>query len=73
MTLVLMQMLINNNIYIYKRIAGSRQNADYTSETIPKCLEDIKNEFLPQCKTSKKYNIPTTTIINKVKMHLLYW
>lgn len=51
----------------YKRVIGSRPYADYSTEILEKCLEDIRCKRLSQRVAAKQYGIPRSTIINKLK------
>jgi hypothetical protein len=51
----------------YKRKPGSRKYVDYNSETLEACLRDIKNGVRTQRRASQYYNVPRSTIINKLK------
>lgn len=51
----------------YKRKLGARLYAGYTAEQLQQCLEDIHKKRLTQRQASEKYNIPRSTIVNKLK------
>jgi hypothetical protein len=51
----------------YKRKPGSRQYADYDAERLEACLQDIRSGIRTQRSASQYYNIPRSTIINKLK------
>lgn len=51
---------------VYKRNLGARQYANYSSETLEKCLKDVKNKVLSQRAAAAAYKIPRSTIKNKL-------
>lgn len=51
----------------YVREVGSRRYADYSNETLQRCLDDIRSGRHNQTSASKAYNIPRSTIKNKLK------
>lgn len=51
---------------VYKRKLGARQYANYSSETLEKCLRDVKNKVLSQRAAAAAYKIPRSTIKNKL-------
>lgn len=52
---------------IYRRKPGSRRYIDYTNEQLQQCLSDVRSKTLTQREASIKYNIPRSTIKNKLK------
>lgn len=52
---------------VYKRKPGSRRYVDYTKEQLEECLNAIRSKRLTQREAAKKYNIPRSTIKNKLK------
>lgn len=51
----------------YVRQVGSRRYVDYSNETLQKCLDDIRSGRHTQTSASQAYNIPRSTIKNKLK------
>lgn len=51
----------------YLRKPGSRKYVDYNAETLEACLKDIRSGVKTQRSASQYYNIPRSTIINKLK------
>lgn len=51
---------------VYKRKLGARQYANYSSETLEKCLNDVRNKVLTQRAAAAVYKIPRSTIKNKL-------
>jgi len=51
----------------YKRTLGSRQYVSYSSEKLEKALLDIRSGKLTQRQASVSYNIPRSTLKNKLK------
>lgn len=51
----------------YVRLLGARKYADYTKEKLQACLNAIKNGELTQRKAAAVYNIPRSTLKNKLK------
>ena len=53
----------------YQRIAGSRCYGDYLAETLELCLQEIRDCKITQREAAKKYEIPRSTLKNKLKNH----
>lgn len=56
----------------HRRRPGARRYADYTEESLQKCLEAIRKGEISQRSAAEKFNIPRRTIQYKLKgMHML--
>lgn len=51
----------------YKRRPGSRRYVDYSNDKLAECLKMIRTKQLTQRQAEKEYNIPRSTIKNKLK------
>jgi len=51
----------------YRRKLGSRSYANYSQEMIAEALSEIRSKALTQRQASIKYNIPRSTLKNKLK------
>ena len=51
----------------HKRKKGARRYADYTAANLKKALLNIKNKILSQREAAKVFNIPRSTLKNKLK------
>lgn len=51
----------------YKRKLGARKYGDYSTENLAACLNDIRTKKMSQRDSEKHYNIPRSTIKNKLK------
>ncbi|XP_022191349.2 uncharacterized protein LOC111049560 isoform X1 [Nilaparvata lugens] len=52
---------------LYRRFLGRRNYRNYSEETLEMCMDDIRTGELSLRKASDKYNIPITTLKNKLK------
>lgn len=51
----------------YRRKPGSRRYVDYTDAELQECLNVVRSKAMPQREAAPKYNIPWSTIKNKLK------
>lgn len=51
----------------YKKRPGSRRYVDYSKETLTECFMMIRSKKLSQRVAAQQYNIPRSTINNKLK------
>jgi hypothetical protein len=53
--------------YLWPWVKGTRQYANYSEENLQRCLEDIRTGVKSQRAKAARYQIPRSTIKNKLK------